>query len=54
MPYTTKERKLYMRLVKQYGAKKGDEVYHAMSNMEKYAHLFSAKTKRKKKKKKKH
>lgn len=47
MPYTEAERKLMIRLLKQYGDKKGVEVYHAMANSGKYKKIFGSKTKRK-------
>jgi len=52
MPYTAKEHKLYASLVKQYGAKKGKSVYHAMANTGKYGKIFGARTKAKKRGKK--
>lgn len=36
MPDTPAEKKLYAALVKEYGAKKGDHVYHAMQNKGKH------------------
>jgi len=44
MPYTEKEKKLYNNLVKQYGKKKAEQIYHAMLNSGKYDHLFSQKS----------
>jgi len=32
MPYTPCEKKIYSSLLKQYGKKKGESVYHAMKN----------------------
>ena len=49
MPYTEKERKLMRKLKKQYGAKKGEEIYYKMEKMAltKYKNLFGARTKAK-------
>ena len=47
MPYTAKERKLLARLIKQYGDKKGVEVYHAMLNSRKHEKNFGPKSKKK-------
>jgi hypothetical protein len=53
MPYTLKEKKLHRNLVKEYGKKKGDEVYHKMARQAhgKYRNLFGSITKRKNPKK---
>jgi len=41
MPYSVKEKKLYSNLVKEYGDKKAQQVYHAMLNSGKYDKIFS-------------
>jgi len=41
MPYSVKEKKLYANLVKEYGEKKAQQVYHAMLNSGKYDKIFS-------------
>ena len=46
MPYTQKERKLYRALVKQYGEKKAEQVYHAMLNSRRHEKVFGARSKR--------
>lgn len=46
MPYTEKERKMLAALIKQYGAKKGVSVYHAMLNSKKHDKQFGAKSKK--------
>lgn len=45
MPYTTKEKKLYKSLKKQYG-KRAKEVYHRMLNSRKHEKVFGARSKR--------
>lgn len=47
MPYTEKEKKLHAALVKKYGPKKAEQVYHAMLNSGKYGKIFGAKSKAK-------
>jgi len=45
MPYSEAEHKLFNSLVKKYGEKKANKVYHAMLNSGKYDKIFSAKSK---------
>ena len=47
MPYTRKQRKLMRNLVKQYGATKAIQVYHAMENSGKYSSIFGKKKSKK-------
>ena len=54
MPYNEKEKKLMDGLVKQYGAKKAVQVYHAMLNSKKHEKIFGAKSKTKRAKKHAH
>ena len=46
MPYTQKEKKLYKSLVKEYGKKKADQIYHAMLNSHKHDKIFGARSKK--------
>jgi hypothetical protein len=52
MPYTEKEKKLHAALVKKYGPKKAEQVYHAMLNSMKHEAIFGAKSKRRRQAKK--
>lgn len=46
MPYSDKEKKLMAGLIKEYGAKKAEDVYWGMANEhEKHGDLFSQETK---------
>jgi hypothetical protein len=45
MPYTQKEKKLMASLRRQYGAKKAQQVYHAMLNSKEHDNIFGAKSK---------
>jgi len=47
MPYTKKEKKLFSALRSKYGAKKGEQVYHAMANSGKHNKLFGTRTRAK-------
>jgi hypothetical protein len=45
MPYSDKEKKLMYSLIKQYGSKKGKDVYFGMANSGKHKKIFSQRTK---------
>lgn len=40
MPYTPKQKKLMRGLIKQYGMKKAESVYHGMKASKKHKKLF--------------
>ena len=47
MPYNKKEKKLMRNLIKKYGLKKAQEIYHRMLNSKEHEKNFGAKSKRK-------
>lgn len=51
MPYTKKEKKLYRNLVKEYGKRKAERIYHAMLNSGKYDKIFGTRSKKERQKK---